>query len=159
MVLQACLRCLRLFPCLPPSSTLWQASCPESWCLAISSPSWPGVAWHHRCRKFFTFWERSDTIRKFLSELHMFGVSRSKKRLNIAEFFLNMEKFDWFMFHLRTFLHYTSNIFIYIFMILIIFLNNSASSNNFWEHCSCVPPLFAPMLDTILLPRSSSELC
>ena len=28
---------------------------------------------------------------------------------------------------------------------LIIFLNISASSNNFWEHCSCVPPLFAPM--------------
>ena len=29
--------------------------------------------------------------------------------------------------------------------ILIIFPNISASSNNFWEHCSCVPPLFAPM--------------
>ena len=29
--------------------------------------------------------------------------------------------------------------------ILINFLNISASSNNFWEHCSRVPPLFAPM--------------
>jgi hypothetical protein len=28
-------------------------------------------------------------------------------------------------------------------MILIIFLDISASSNNFWEHCSRVPPLFA----------------
>ena len=31
----------------PPSSTWWQASCTERWCLAISSPSWPVVAWHH----------------------------------------------------------------------------------------------------------------
>ena len=30
-----------------PSSTWWQASCTERWCLAISSPSWPVVAWHH----------------------------------------------------------------------------------------------------------------
>ena len=29
--------------------------------------------------------------------------------------------------------------------ILIIFLTISASPNNFWEHCSRVPPLFAPM--------------
>jgi hypothetical protein len=77
----------------------------------------------------------------FLSELQLFGVSRSKKRLNIAENILNMEKFDCFKFHLRTFLHYTLN----ILMILIFFLNISASSNNFWEHCSHVPPLFAPM--------------
>ena len=28
---------------------------------------------------------------------------------------------------------------------LIISLNISASSNNFWEHCSRVLPLFAPM--------------
>ena len=34
-------------PRCPPSSTWWQASCPGRWCLAISSPSWPGVAWHH----------------------------------------------------------------------------------------------------------------
>jgi hypothetical protein len=31
-------------PHFPPSSTWWQASCPERWCLAISSPSLPSVA-------------------------------------------------------------------------------------------------------------------
>ena len=36
--------------------------------------------------------------------------------------------------------------------ILIIFLNISASLNNFWEHCSRVPPLFAPMLYGIDCP-------
>ena len=54
----------------------------------------PHVAQHHRCRKFFTFWERGKTLRKFLQEVRLFGVSRSKKRLIIAENILNMEKFD-----------------------------------------------------------------
>jgi hypothetical protein len=49
---------------------------------------------NHRCRKFLTFWERVETLRNFLSELQLFEVSRSKKRLNIAENILNMEKFD-----------------------------------------------------------------
>ena len=49
---------------------------------------------NHRCRKFFTFWERGKTLRKFLQEVRLFGVSRSKKRLIIAENILNMEKFD-----------------------------------------------------------------
>ena len=39
--------------------------------------------------------------------------------------------------------------------ILIIFPNISASSNNFWEHCSLVPPLFAPM--TLLNHISDGE--
>ena len=32
---------------VPPHSSRnwWQASCPGRWCLAISSPTWPGVAW------------------------------------------------------------------------------------------------------------------
>jgi hypothetical protein len=37
----------------------------------------------HRCRKFFTFWERGETLQEFLSELQLFGVSRSKKRLTV----------------------------------------------------------------------------
>jgi hypothetical protein len=42
-------------------------------------------------------------------------------------------------------LHYTSNISM-IFENFNNLLNISASSNNFWEHCSRVPPLFAPIL-------------
>ena len=47
----------------------------------------------HRCRKFFTFWERGETFRKFLPEVRFSVVSRSIKRLNIPENLTNTEKF------------------------------------------------------------------
>ena len=46
----------------------------------------------HRCRKFFSFWEREETFRKFLPKVGLSGLSRSKKRVNMAENILNMKK-------------------------------------------------------------------
>ena len=109
----------------------------------------------HRCRKFFIFWEHDETFRTFLPKVQLLGVSRPKKRLNMPENILNMKKF-WLI------LAWSENLpSLYIKYIndfwktLIIFLNISASSNIFWEHCSRVPPLFAPMRVSFFLAAPS----
>jgi hypothetical protein len=47
----------------------------------------------HRGRKFFTFWERGVTFRKFLPEVQFSVISKSIKTLNsILRNISNMEK-------------------------------------------------------------------
>ena len=49
---------------------------------------------HHRCRKNFTFWERGEALRKFLSGFQFSDSSRSLIRRSILENILDMEKFQ-----------------------------------------------------------------
>ena len=65
----------------------------EGWLASLTSCFAALNTMRHRCRKFFTFWERGDALRKFLSEVQLSAVLRSIKTLNIPENILNMEKF------------------------------------------------------------------
>ena len=47
----------------------------------------------HRCRKFFTFWERGETLRKFLTEAQFSVISRGIKRFTMPENISNIKKF------------------------------------------------------------------
>ena len=47
----------------------------------------------HSCKKFFTFWELSETCRKFLSEVKFYLVSRSIKCPHIQKYIISMETF------------------------------------------------------------------
>jgi hypothetical protein len=104
-----------------------------------------GDTLEHRCRKFFTFWERDETFRKFLPKVQLSGVSRSKKMLNIPESILNMYKFLTDFNFIFQFFFINLQIYPLFKKYFKIFLNISSSSKYFWEHCSRVPPLFAPM--------------
>ena len=94
-----------------------------------------------RCRKFVTFWERSEPLRKFLSKVKFSMISRGIKRLTMPGNISNIIFLEGFHLHLRIFF-ILNQIFVLYTKNLIIFLNISSSSNNFWEHCSCIPSLF-----------------